>query len=81
VYITYAAYHDTAAKAVLGCNIAAGLNGQQDLTAALHIIFSHPNVASFISRQLIQRLVTSSPSAGDVHRVAQKFGDARSEQE
>lgn len=69
----FAAYHDTAAKTVLGSNIAAGLNGQQDLTAALDIIFNHPNVAPFVSRLLIQRLVTSNPSAGYVHRVAQKF--------
>ncbi|MEZ0385566.1 MAG: DUF1800 family protein [Verrucomicrobium sp.] len=69
----FAAYHDTAAKTVLGSNIAAGLNGQQDLTAALNIIAAHPNVAPFISHLLIQRLVTSNPSAGYVYRVAQKF--------
>ncbi|MES2738130.1 MAG: DUF1800 family protein [Verrucomicrobiota bacterium] len=71
--INFAAYHDTAAKTVLGSSIAAGLNGQQDLTAALDIIFAHPNVAPFISRRLIQRLVTSNPSNGYIHRVAQKF--------
>ncbi|HEY1083149.1 MAG TPA: DUF1800 family protein [Prosthecobacter sp.] len=71
--INFAAYHDTAAKTVLGSSIAAGLNGQQDLTAALDIIFNHPNVAPFISRRLIQRLVTSNPSPGYIHRVAQKF--------
>lgn len=71
----FAAYHDTAAKTVLGTNIAAGLNGQQDLDAALDIIFNHPNVAPFISRLLIQRLVTSNPSNGYVYRVAQKFVD------
>lgn len=69
----FAAYHDTGAKTVLGSNIAAGLNGQADLDAALDIIFAHPNVAPFISRQLIQRLVTSNPSRGYVYRVAQKF--------
>ncbi len=71
----FAAYHDTAAKTVLGSNIAAGLNGQQDLTAALDIIFNHPNVGPFISRLLIQRLVTSNPSSSYVYRVAQKFED------
>ncbi|GEP40990.1 hypothetical protein BGE01nite_02810 [Brevifollis gellanilyticus] len=71
----FAAYHDTAAKTVLGSNIAAGLNGQQDLTAALDIIFAHPNIAPFISRLLIQRLVTSNPSNGYIYRVAQKFED------
>lgn len=69
----FAAYHDTGAKTVLGGNIAAGLNGQQDLTAALDIIFNHPNIGPFISRLLIQRLVTSNPSSGYIYRVAQKF--------
>lgn len=69
----FAAYHDTGAKTVLGTNIAAGLGGDADLNAALDIIFAHPNVAPFISRLLIQRLVTSNPSRGYVYRVAQKF--------
>lgn len=69
----FAAYHDTGAKTVLGSSIAAGLNGQDDLAAALDIIYAHPNVGPFISRQLIQRLVTSNPSRGYVYRVAQKF--------
>lgn len=69
----FAAYHDTNAKTVLGSSIAAGLTGQQDLDAALDIVFNHPNVAPFISRLLIQRLVTSNPSNGYIYRVAQKF--------
>ncbi|MEK7954166.1 DUF1800 family protein [Luteolibacter soli] len=69
----FAAYHDTGAKTVLGSNITAGLAGQADLDAALDIIFAHPNVGPFVSRQLIQRLVTSNPSRGYVYRVAQKF--------
>jgi uncharacterized protein (DUF1800 family) len=71
--INFAPYHDTAAKTVLGSPIAAGLDGEADLDAALTIIFNHPNVAPFICRQLIQRLVTSNPSPGYVYRVAQKF--------
>lgn len=71
----FAAYHDTAAKTVLGTNIAAGLNGEQDLDAALDIIANHTNVGPFISRQLIQRLVTSNPSSGYIYRVAQKFAN------
>jgi uncharacterized protein (DUF1800 family) len=69
----FAAYHDTGAKTVLGSAIAAGLDGQQDLDAALDILFQHPNVPPFICRRLIQRLVTSTPSAGYVYRVAQVF--------
>ncbi|MBK9493563.1 MAG: hypothetical protein BWZ07_01886 [Alphaproteobacteria bacterium ADurb.BinA280] len=35
----------------------------------------HPNVAPFMARQLIQRLVTSNPSPGYIQRVAQVFVD------
>ncbi len=71
----FPAFHDTGAKTVLGQPIPAGLNGEQDLDAALEILFRHPNVAPFISRRLIQRFVTSTPSAGYVYRVAQAFED------
>lgn len=33
----------------------------------------HPNVAPFVARQLIQRLVTSNPSRGYIRRVARVF--------
>jgi uncharacterized protein (DUF1800 family) len=69
----FAAYHDTDSKTVLGTTIPAGLGGGADLDAALDILSNHPNVAPFFSRLLIQRLVTSNPSTGYVHRVAQKF--------
>lgn len=68
-------FHDTGAKTVLGVNIPAGLTGAADLDAALDILANHPNTPAFISRLLIQRLVTSNPSAGYLHRVAQKFQD------
>jgi len=68
-------YHDTGAKVVLGSAIPAGLDGEADLDAALDILFAHPNVGPFISRLLIQRLVTSNPSPGYIYRVAQKFAD------
>jgi len=66
-------YHDTGAKMVLGQPIAAGLDGDADLDAALNILFNHENVGPFISRLLIQRLVTSTPSSGYLYRVAQTF--------
>ncbi len=47
----------------------------QDLEAALDNIFNHPNVAPFIARQLIQKLVTSNPSPAYVQRVAARFND------
>jgi len=47
----------------------------QDLGLALDSIFNHQNVGPFICRQLIQRLVTSSPSSGYLYRVVQAFND------
>ena len=64
---------DTTEKYVLGKTIAAGLSGEQTLEAAIDILMQHPNMAPFISRQLIQRLVTSNPSTDFVARVAGVF--------
>jgi uncharacterized protein (DUF1800 family) len=46
-----------------------------ELNFALDNIFNHPNVGPFVSKQLIQRLVTSNPSPAYVYRVAQVFND------
>ena len=48
---------------------------QADLTAALDNIFNHQNVGPFISKQLIQHLVTSNPSPAYVERVAKVFNN------
>jgi len=69
------AYHDTGAKRVLGHSIPAGLSGELDLDAALDILFQHENTPTFISKLLIQRLVTSNPSAGYIRRVSSVFAD------
>lgn len=70
----YAAYHDMGPKLVLGgVTIPAGQSGVVDLDAALDSIFSHPNVAPFIAKRLIERLVTSNPSPAYVRRVAERF--------
>jgi uncharacterized protein (DUF1800 family) len=45
----------------------------QDVGDELNIINEHPNVAPFISKQLIQRFVTSNPSDAYVQRVAMVF--------
>jgi uncharacterized protein (DUF1800 family) len=46
---------------------------QSDLTAGLDNIFNHSNVGPFVSRQLIQHLVTSNPSPAYVQRIASVF--------
>jgi uncharacterized protein (DUF1800 family) len=40
---------------------------------ALDLLFNHPNTPVMVSRQLIQRLVTSNPSPEYVERVVQAF--------
>jgi len=69
-------HHDTGQKRVLdNVVLPAGQAQSQDLKDALDIIFNHPNVGPFISRELIQRLVTSNPSPAYVYRVAKVFKD------
>jgi uncharacterized protein (DUF1800 family) len=65
--------HDTGAKTILGQSIPAGQSAEQDLSAALNIIFNHPNVGPFVATQLIEKLVTSNPSPAYVQRVALAF--------
>ncbi len=66
--------HDVGSKTVLGgVVLPAGQNCLIDVEAMLDVIHLHPNVAPFISRQLIQRFVTSTPSAAYIARVATVF--------
>ena len=74
--------HDTGAKQLLtypgvsgGGALPAGQAATQDLQGAMDNVFNHPNVGPFISRELIQHLVTSNPSPGYIQRVAGVFND------
>ena len=70
----YPEYHDTGEKVLLdGFTVPAGQSAEEDLAMALDNAFMHPNVGPFISKQLIQRLVTSNPSPGYVADVAAVF--------
>ena len=74
--IPFQKHYSAGSKLLLnGTTIAAKGNIQSDLTLGLQNIFTHPNVAPFISQQLIEKLVTSNPSPGYVTRVAQVFMD------
>ena len=55
--------------------VPAGLNGEVELELAINNIFRHPNVGPFISKLLIQQLVTSNPTPAYVQRVATVFND------
>ena len=69
--------HDGGAKTLLGQNVAAGQSAEQELDSVLTIIFNHPNLPPFVCKQLIEKLVTSNPSAGYVQRVAQAFASGK----
>jgi len=70
------AFHDKGEKILLNGEVLPGnQTARQDLQMALDNLFNHSNVAPFISKQLIQRLVTSNPSPNYVERVAKIFND------
>jgi len=76
----YPGQHSTAEKRLFSGKpqavvMAAGGSAQSDLKTALDALFNHPNVGPFISRQLIQHLVSSHPSNAYVGRVAAVFNN------
>lgn len=64
---------DAGAKSFLGVNVPAGATPEQNVDAVVDAAFNHPNVGPYVSKQLIQHLVTSNPSPGYVTRVATVF--------
>src|SRR5262245_6290711 len=52
-------------------------DAERDLNLAIDHIYNHPNVAPFIGKQLIQKLVTSNPSPEYVARVSAVFNANR----
>jgi len=73
-------FHDFAGKTLFdGITLPAVADTQagctQDINAALDAIADHASVAPFISRQLIQRFVTSNPSPAYIQRVATRFNN------
>ncbi|HLQ79212.1 MAG TPA: DUF1800 family protein, partial [Terriglobia bacterium] len=64
-------YHDHGEKMLLnGARLAMGRTASQDLNDAIDNIAYHPNVAPYMSKQLIVQLVTSNPSPAYVSRIA-----------
>ena len=49
--------------------------GMAAVKTALDTIFAHPNLPPFVSKQLIQHLVTSNPCPAYIGRVANAFAD------
>ena len=71
----YPEAHSTSEKRFLGVTIPAQTTPDpaQSLRLALDRLATHANTAPFISKQLIQRLVTSNPSPAYVARVTTVF--------
>jgi len=72
----YEEHHEPGPKYLLrGKFVPAGQPGMQDINVALDSLFQHPNVGPFLSRRLIQRLVTSNPSPAYIKRVSAAFAN------
>ena len=68
-----AAQNETGSSTFLGRTVSGG--GMRAIDAALDVIFRHRNMAPFIAKALIQRLVTSNPSPAYIRRVANRFAN------
>lgn len=71
--VVFPEHHSKLEKRFLGVTIPEETSGEESIEIALDTIFSHPNVAPFLSKQLIQRFVTSNPTPKYVERVALAF--------
>lgn len=70
------AFHDTSSKQLLNNTLVpANQTAEEDLEIALDNLFNHTNVAPFIGKQLIKKLVTSNPSSAYVGRISAVFED------
>ena len=65
--------HDITEKVVLGTKIPAGQNAEKDLDSLLNILTTHPNAAPFVSRRLIQNMVSSDPSPEYITRISKVY--------
>jgi uncharacterized protein (DUF1800 family) len=75
--IINAAQHETGATSLLNgaISIPANTDGATARKIMLDGLFNHANVPPFVSKQLIQHLVTSNPSPAYVQRVATVFAN------
>ena len=71
--VMQASINETGAASFLGTSTTGG--GMAAIKVALDTIFAHANVPPFVSKQLIQRLVTSNPSPAYVGRVSAVFAN------
>lgn len=71
-------YHEPGEKYLLDGYVVPDrdpIDGNADISDALDNIFDHANVPPFVTKLLIQRLVTANPSPAFVERIANVFVD------
>ncbi len=73
--IPNAAIYDTAAKTFLGVTVPAGASQTDSLNTVIDTVFNNASTAPYISKQLIQMLVTSNPTPAYVARVSGVFAN------
>ena len=71
--IMNASINETGSSTFLGTTVSGG--GTAAIKTALDTIFAHQNIPPFVSKQLIQRLVTSNPTPAYVGRVSAVFAN------
>lgn len=65
--------HDDQEKIILGTHFPAGVGAEEELDQVLDVFMEHGNIAPFICKGLISKLVTSNPAPEYVARVATVF--------
>ena len=67
--------HDSSNKTILGETVVGrgGEDGAREVEDVVDVIMRHPSTAPFISKTLLQKLATETPSPGYVERVATVF--------
>jgi len=74
--VMYQDWHDTGSKSALnGLEIPAEMEGMAEIEMVVDFLYNHDNVGPFISRQLIQRMITSNPSQAYIQRVSTVFNN------
>ncbi|WP_375393663.1 DUF1800 family protein [uncultured Sphingomonas sp.] len=71
--VVNASINETGSAGFLGTTVTGG--GMAAVNSALDAIFAHADLPPFVSKQLIQRMVTSNPSAAYIGRVAAVFAN------
>ncbi len=69
------AIYDTTAKSFLGTTVAAGATQDASINAVVDAVFNASSTAPYVSKFLIQQLVTSNPSAAYVGRISAVFAN------